>query len=60
MTDRTVWVYVDIDGRPHPTGRLWSRVRRGRKAASFKYESFKYDGHGSPVPAASPSDPPWT
>ena len=32
------WVYVDLDGRTQPVGRLWSRVRRGRESASFEYD----------------------
>ena len=31
-------VYIDLDGRILPVGRLWSRVRRGRESASFEYD----------------------
>ena len=32
-----VYVYVDIAGTPHLTGRLWARVRKGRHSATFEY-----------------------
>ncbi len=35
--DREVLVYVDLDGVPHLTGRLWSRTRKGRETATFEY-----------------------
>jgi serine/threonine-protein kinase HipA len=38
MTDRAVFVYVDIDGKPVLVGRLWARERRGRETASFAYD----------------------
>jgi len=38
MTDRAVFVYVDIDGKPILVGRLWLRQRRGRETASFAYD----------------------
>jgi len=38
MSDRSVFVYVDLAGQPHRVGRLWSRVRRGRETASFEYD----------------------
>jgi len=37
--DRMVLVYVDLDGVPHLTGRLWSRTRRGRETATFEYDA---------------------
>jgi serine/threonine-protein kinase HipA len=37
--DREVLVYVDLDGVPHVTGRLWSRARKGRDTASFEYDA---------------------
>jgi serine/threonine-protein kinase HipA len=36
MTDRAVLVYADLDGVPHLTGRLWTRMRRNRESASFE------------------------
>lgn len=36
--DGAVFVYVDLDGRPHLVGRLWSHLRRGRESATFEYE----------------------
>ena len=32
-----VYVYVDIAGTPHLTGRLWARVRKGKQSATFEY-----------------------
>ena len=32
-----VYVYVDIAGTLHLTGRLWTRVRKGRQSATFEY-----------------------
>ena len=34
-----VLVYVDIGGTPHPAGRLWARVRKGRESATFEYDA---------------------
>lgn len=40
MTDRTLLVYVDLDGAPpHRVGRLWARSRRGKESASFEYDA---------------------
>jgi len=36
--ERTVLAYVDFDGVPHLTGRLWARARGGRESASFEYD----------------------
>src|SRR5579872_4159570 len=36
--DREVFVYVDLQGKPHLVGRLWSRVRKDRENASFEYD----------------------
>ena len=38
MTDREVLVYVDLERIPHLTGRLWTRVRKGRESATFEYD----------------------
>ena len=38
MTDKSVFVYVDINGKPVLLGRLWARDRRGRETASFAYD----------------------
>ena len=32
-----VYVYVDIAGTLHLTGRLWAHVRKGRQSATFEY-----------------------
>jgi len=37
--DRTLLVYVDLDGAPHRVGRLWARSRRGKESASFEYDA---------------------
>jgi serine/threonine-protein kinase HipA len=39
MTDRTLLVYVDLDGAPHQFGRLWARSRRGKESSSFEYDA---------------------
>jgi serine/threonine-protein kinase HipA len=36
--ERTVLAYVDLDGVPHLTGRLWARARDGKESASFEYD----------------------
>lgn len=36
--ERAVLVYVDLDGVPHLTGRLWARARAGKESASFEYD----------------------
>lgn len=36
--DRETLVYVDLDGKPHHVGRLWSRVRKNKESASFEYD----------------------
>src|SRR5579872_6770550 len=36
--DREVFVYVDLQGKPHLVGRLWSRVRKDRENATFEYD----------------------
>ena len=36
--ERTVLAYVDLDGVPHLTGRLWARARSGKESASFEYD----------------------
>jgi len=38
MTDRTLLVYVDLEGVPHIAGRLWTRSRKGRESATFEYD----------------------
>jgi serine/threonine-protein kinase HipA len=38
MTDRSLHVYVDTEGKPVIAGRLWTRERRGRETASFAYD----------------------
>jgi serine/threonine-protein kinase HipA len=36
--DKAVLVYVDLDGVPHLTGRLWARLRKNKESASFEYD----------------------
>jgi serine/threonine-protein kinase HipA len=36
--NREVKVFVDLDGRTHLVGRLWSRLTKGREGASFAYD----------------------
>ena len=38
MTDRSLLVYVDLEGAPHLVGRLWARSRKGKEGASFEYD----------------------
>ncbi|MPZ39972.1 MAG: type II toxin-antitoxin system HipA family toxin [Rhizobiales bacterium] len=38
MTDRHVFVYVDLDGKPQLVGQLWGRMRRGKESATFEYD----------------------
>jgi serine/threonine-protein kinase HipA len=35
--DREVLVYMDLDGVPHLTGRLWTRLRKNKESATFEY-----------------------
>ena len=39
MTDRSLVVYVDLEGAPHLVGRLWSRSRKGKESATFEYDA---------------------
>lgn len=36
--DKEVLVYVDLNGVPHLTGRLWARWRKNTESASFEYD----------------------
>jgi serine/threonine-protein kinase HipA len=38
MTDRKVYVFVELDGELHPVGQLWARSIREKEGASFQYE----------------------
>lgn len=38
MSDRQLFVYVDLQGEPLFVGCLWSRVRKGRESATFEYD----------------------
>jgi hypothetical protein len=38
MSDRTAYVYVDLDGRPVLVGTLHARFRKNRESASFAYD----------------------
>jgi serine/threonine-protein kinase HipA len=39
MTDRSLLVYVDLEGAPHLVGRLWGRSRKGKESATFEYDA---------------------
>ena len=36
--DGGVLVYLDLDGVPHLTGRLWARLRKNKESATFEYD----------------------
>ena len=36
--DREIHVHVELHGETLPVGQLWSRTRRGRESASFRYD----------------------
>lgn len=36
--EREVFVYVDLSGKTHLVGRLWTHDRKGRQSASFEYD----------------------
>ncbi len=39
MSDRSVYVYVDLDGQPVLVGTLYARFRKGRESATFTYDN---------------------
>ncbi|MGO4871631.1 MAG: type II toxin-antitoxin system HipA family toxin [Roseiarcus sp.] len=39
MTDRSLLVYVDLEGAPHRVGSLWARSRKGKESATFEYDA---------------------
>lgn len=39
MTDRAVYVYVDLDGTPMLVGTLHARFRKNRESATFTYDA---------------------
>jgi serine/threonine-protein kinase HipA len=39
MSDRTAYVYVDLDGRPVLVGTLYARFRKNRESATFTYDA---------------------
>ncbi len=39
MSDKTIFVYVDWQGKTHFVGRLYARSRKGRESASFEYDA---------------------
>jgi serine/threonine-protein kinase HipA len=43
MTDRSLLVYVDLEGTPHFVGRLWARSRKGKESATFEYDAAWLD-----------------
>lgn len=38
MTDRKIYVYVDLDGELYQVGQLWTHSSRAKEGASFQYE----------------------
>jgi serine/threonine-protein kinase HipA len=38
MTDRSLFVCVDLEGASHLVGRLWARSRTGKESATFEYD----------------------
>ncbi len=36
--ENSALVYLDLAGKPHLVGRLWTRVRRDRESATFEYD----------------------
>ena len=38
MTDRAVFVYVDLDDKPVLVGKLHARFRKNRESATFTYD----------------------
>jgi serine/threonine-protein kinase HipA len=39
VTDKRLLVYIDLEGEPHPVGRMWVRSSRGRESATFEYDA---------------------
>lgn len=39
MSERLLFVHVDLQGTTHYVGRLWTRHSRGRESASFEYDT---------------------
>lgn len=39
MSDRELFVYIDLDGSAYFVGRLWSRHMRNRESATFEYDA---------------------
>ena len=39
MTDRSLFVYVDLESVPHLVGRVWARSRKGKESATFEYDA---------------------
>ena len=38
MSDRTVFVYVDLNGSAHLVGRMWVHTRRTKESSTFEYD----------------------
>jgi serine/threonine-protein kinase HipA len=38
MSEREVFVYVDLEGVSHQVGRLWTYAQRGAETATFRYD----------------------
>jgi serine/threonine-protein kinase HipA len=43
MTDRSLLVYVDLEGSPHLVGRLWARAHKSKESATFEYDATWLD-----------------
>jgi serine/threonine-protein kinase HipA len=39
MSDRQIFVCVDLDRTSHPVGRLWARRAKNRESATFEYDA---------------------
>ena len=39
MSDRTAYVYVELDGKPVLVGTLYARFRKNRESATFTYDA---------------------
>ena len=38
MAEALTYVYINLDGKDIPVGRLWSYFNNGKESASFKYD----------------------
>ncbi len=53
MSDKLIFVYMDLKGLPYFVGRLYTRNRNGRESASFEYDRtwHEYPDHFALEPA---------